>query len=103
MHPSLRAQVTVGILPINLDGGTLNARHITIRLFQNFGFIAFALAVLQILAKQHARPITGFRSTGPSLNVNKAIAGIHLIVKHASKLKVGNRFTVSIGIDFKRA
>ena len=102
MYSSLRAQVTVGILPINLDGGALNTRHIAIRLFQNFGFIAFAFTVLEVLTKQHARPITGFCATSTCLNVNKAITGIHLIVKHASKLEVGNRFTVPLGIDFKR-
>ena len=95
--------MTVGILPINLDGRALNARHIAIRLFQNFSFIAFAFTVLEVLTKQHARPIAGLGSTGTRLNVNKAIAGIHLVVKHAPKLKVGNRFTVSLGIDFKRA
>ena len=102
MHPSLGAEVTVGILPINLDGGALNASYITIGFFQNFGFVAFAFTVLEVLAKQHARPITGLGSAGTRLNVNKTIAGIHLIVKHATKLEVCNSFTVTIGVHFNR-
>ena len=45
MNPGFGTEVTIGIFPIDFDRSAFNTGNIAIRLFQNFCFVAFTLAV----------------------------------------------------------
>ena len=58
------------------------------RFFQHFDTEALALAIAQIHALQHLRPVLRFGAAGAGLDVDEAIVGIHRIGEHAAEFHV---------------
>ena len=91
MHARLRAQMTVGIVAADFQRGAFEAGNFTGRFFQQFDFEFFAFAVTQLHALKYRRPILCFSAAGASLNVEKAVVGIHVAGEHAAKFHFGDR------------
>src|ERR1044071_7545924 len=100
MHTGLAAQQTKSVITFDFDRRAAYARNITRSLFQYLGLKAFAFAITQILAQQHAGPVAGFGSTSASLNVDKAIEGVSRVIKHPPKLQVMHDYFEFFGFTF---
>ena len=61
------------------------------RLFHHLGLEALALAVLQVLAQQHLRPVAGLGAAGAGLDVEEAVARVGRVVEHAAELELRRR------------
>ena len=69
------------------DRRTLDSRHFAVALIDDLGLDAVAVRPLEIHAQQHGRPVLGFGSAGPGLNVQKGVVRVHLTREHALKLE----------------
>ena len=95
--------MSICIFTIDFNRSALNASYVTIRLFQDFGFVTLAFAILEILAIEHAGPIAGFSTAGTCLNINKAIARIHLVVEHPTELKIVDDLAITLNVLLNRS
>jgi hypothetical protein len=55
------------------------------------GLEALALAVLQVLAQQHAGPVAGLGAAGAGLDVDEAVARVGRVAEHAAELELLDR------------
>ena len=76
------------------------SQSVTGRFVFNCGFETFALGVFQILAQQHAGPVTGLGAAGASLDVDKAVQRVSLVSEHAAELKVCDQRSQFGGFSF---
>ncbi len=90
MHAGFGAQGAVGVFALDLDAGGLDAGHVAVGFFQQFGLEALAFAVFQVLAQQHRRPVAGFGAAGAGLDVDEAVAGVGRVVEHAAEFQRGD-------------
>ena len=81
------AQVSVGIIAFDLDGGCLDSGDFSVGLFQNRRIESFAFAIAQILAENHGCPVLGFGTACARLDVNEAVAWVHRIGKHSAEFQ----------------
>ena len=86
VHAGFGAQVAVGVVASDLDAGALDAGDLAVRLLEDLGLIALALAVAQVHAQQHRRPVLGLRAAASGLDVDEARVGIHRIGEHPAEL-----------------
>src|SRR5690606_20144684 len=95
-------KVSVSVFPRHLDGGRLDARYFAFGFFQNFSLEILVLAVAQVLAQQHGRPILSFSAPGAGLYVDKAIVRIGRVGEHASELQLLELGADCIDVGFDR-
>jgi hypothetical protein len=69
----------------------LDAGHVAVGFVFQRGLEALALAVLQVLAQQHAGPVAGLGAAGAGLDVDEAVQRVGRVVEHAPELEVMNR------------
>ena len=81
------AQHAEAVFAGELDGRGLDAGHIPFRLFQHFDAVALALAVLDVHAQQHRRPVLGFGAAGAGLDVDEAVERVGRIIEHAAEFE----------------
>jgi hypothetical protein len=92
------AQVAVGVLAIHLDGGALDPGDIARCFLEDSGLEAAPLAIAQVLAQQHRRPVAGFGAAGAGLDFDEAVAGVGRIVEHPPEFKVLDAFLDLLGV-----
>jgi hypothetical protein len=102
MHAGFGAQEAVGIVALDLDRGAADAGHVAVGLLQQFGLEALALAVLEVLAQQHAGPVAGFGAAGAGLDVDEAVVGVGRVVEHAAEFEVGDQLLRRVEVAFDR-
>jgi len=88
VHAGLGAQQAVGVVALDLDGGAANARHVALGLFEHLGLEALALAVLEVLAHEHLRPVAGLGAAGAGLDVDEAVGWVGRVVEHPAELEL---------------
>ena len=97
------AQQTVGVLALDLDGGTLDARSVACGFFFHRGFKAFAFGVSDVLTQQHAGPVASLGAARTGLNVHKAVQRIGRVVEHAAEFQLlhfgGNALRLTLDGD----
>ena len=101
VNTGFRPQPAEGVVPSDMHGGTLDARHFARRALDEFALEPTRLTPAQIHAEQHFGPILRFGPTGTRLNVEECTHGIHLAAEHALEFKVGEAAfrTIKIGDD----
>ena len=88
VHAGFGAQQTKSVFAFDFQSGALDTRHITRRLVFQRGLETFALGVFQILAQQHAGPVTGLGAARTRLDVQECVAGVSWIVEHAAEFEL---------------
>src|SRR4029079_8555788 len=93
------------VLALDLDGGAADAGDVAGRLFHDLGLEALPLAVLEVLAQQHRRPVARLGAAGAGLDVDEAVARIERVVEHAPELELGDRRLElgGVGLDAEQA
>jgi hypothetical protein len=102
MDAGFGAQIAIGIVAVDLDGGALDAGDVAVGLFQQGGLEAATFAVAQVLAQQHRRPVAGLSAAGAGLDFHEAVAGVRRIVEHPPELQVLDAFFDLLGVGFQR-
>ena len=87
MYASFGTQKAIRVITFDLDTGGLDARDIAFRFFQNLGLETLTLAVAQVLAQQHGRPVLGLGAARTRLNINETIVLIEWVGEHAPELQ----------------
>ena len=87
VHAGFSAQQAKGVFALDLDGGTLDACRVARGLIFNDGLEAFALGIFEVLAQQHAGPVTSLSAARARLDIQKAIQRVCGIVEHAAELQ----------------
>ena len=98
MHARFGTQQAKGIVAFYLECGTADASHVTLGLFHHLDLETLALAILEVLAQEHRRPVARFRAARSGLNVDKTIAGVGRVVEHAAELHLFHRGAQGVGI-----
>jgi hypothetical protein len=101
VHAGLRAQLAEGVVALDLQRRAADAGDVALGLFQHLGLEALALAVLQVLAQQHRRPVAGLGAAGAGLDVDEAVQRIRRVAEHAAELELLDRLAqrVRLGLD----
>src|SRR5690606_13070868 len=89
VHADLGAQPAEGVVPLDVDGGALDARHFAGGAFDQVGLEAFVVGPAQVHAQQHFRPILGLGAAGAGLDIQVGIVGVHLAGEHAAEFQLG--------------
>ena len=90
VHAGLGAQVAVRVVAVDLDRRALDARHFAGRFLEHLDLEALALAVAQVHAQQHRRPVLRLGAAGARLDVDEAVVRVHRIGEHAPEFEVGD-------------
>ena len=84
----------------------LDAGDVAFGFFQHFDGVALALAVFQVHAQQHRRPVLRFGAAGAGLDVDEAVERVGRVVEHAAEFEGGElRFSMpamSASTDMQR-
>ena len=88
MHAGFGAQIAVGIIAGHLHARALDAGDFAFGFLEDLGLVAAALAVAQVHAQQHGRPVLCLGAATPRLNVDEAWIRVHRIVEHPAELHV---------------
>ena len=105
VHAGLGAQQAEGVVALDLDRRAADAGDVALGLFHHLGLEALALAVLQVLAQQHLRPVAGLGAAGAGLDVDEAVARVGRVVEHAAELELldGRLELGGVGLDRAQA
>ena len=90
VHAGFGAQIAVGVVAGDLDRRALDAGHFACGFFEHLGAIAFALAIAQVHALEHRRPVLRLGAAGARLDVDEARCRIHRIVEHPAEFQIGD-------------
>ena len=90
MDAGLGAQEAVGVFAIHLDGAALDAGDFAFGLLEQFDLEVAALAVAQVHALEHARPVLGLGAAGAGLDLDEAGVGVHRVGEHAAKFELAD-------------
>jgi len=84
----LGAQIAVGVFARELDRAVLDAGDFALGLFHQLDAEALLLAVAQVHAFEHARPVLGLGATGAGLDFDEAVVGVHRVAEHATEFEL---------------
>lgn len=84
------AQVAVCVFAGDLDRRVLDARDVAVGFLEHFGLEALALAVAQILAQQHRRPVARLGAARARLDVDEAVVRVGRVREHPAEFDVGD-------------
>ena len=90
VDPRLRAQHAVGVLAGELDGRRLDAGDFAFGFFEHLDREALALAVLDVHAQQHRRPVLRLGAAGAGLDVDEGVERVGRVVEHAPEFQPGD-------------
>ncbi|PRG12564.1 hypothetical protein C6Q21_06990 [Burkholderia multivorans] len=90
MDAGFRAQVAVCVFARYLDRRVLDPGDVAVGFFEHFGLEALALAVAQVLAQQHRRPVAGLGAAGAGLDVDEAVVWVGRVREHPAEFDVGD-------------
>mmetsp|Transcript_53742 Transcript_53742/g.126656 ORF Transcript_53742/g.126656 Transcript_53742/m.126656 type:complete len:295 (+) Transcript_53742:1791-2675(+) len=102
VHAGLGAQQAEGVLALHLDRRALDAGHVAGRFVFQRGLEALALAVLQVLAQQHAGPVAGLGAAGAGLDVDEAVARVGRVVEHPAEFQLLDLGLQRLGVFLDR-
>jgi hypothetical protein len=105
VHAGLGAQEAERVLALDLDRRAADAGDVAGGLLHHLGLEALSLAVLEVLAQQHRRPVARFGAAGAGLDVDEAVARVERVVEHAPELELGDgRLELGgVGLDADQA
>ena len=98
MNAGFGTQPTIGIIALDVNGGTLDARHFALHQFDYLGLEAAALGPAQIHAQKHVGPVLGFGATRTGLYVEVGVVGVHFAGEHAAEFKLLELFIKTLKI-----
>ena len=98
MHARFGPQVPVGVVSVDLRAGALDACDLAVGFLEDLGPVAFALAIAQIHAQEHRRPVLCLGATAARLDVDETGVWIHRIVEHPTELHVADGMLERIDI-----
>src|SRR5439155_2605236 len=75
----------------NLHAGALDACDFAFGLLHHFGLVALALAITQVHAQKHRRPVLSLGAAAARLDIDETGIGIHRIVEHPTEFHVADR------------
>jgi hypothetical protein len=101
VDPGLGAEIAECVVAGHLDAGALDARDLARRLFEDLGLVAATLAVTQVHAQQHRRPILRLGASAACLDVDKTGIRVHRIVEHPAELEILDRCGDASGVAFQ--
>jgi hypothetical protein len=84
------AQEAVRVFARHLDRRALDAGDVAVGFFEHFGLEALALAVAQVLAQQHRRPVARLGAAGAGLDVDEAVVRVGRVREHAAEFDVAD-------------
>ena len=90
MHAGLRAEEPVRVFAVGLDRRALDARHFTGRFLEHLDGKALALAVAQVHAQKHRRPVLRLGAAAARLDIDERTAGVERVVEHAPEFEIGD-------------
>lgn len=80
-------QPAVGVLALNMNGGTLDARDFTLGDFHQLAFEAMRFDPAEVHAQHHIGPILRFGTARTRLNLDVTVVFVHFAGEHATELK----------------
>ncbi|MGF6877594.1 hypothetical protein OKW35_007073 [Paraburkholderia sp. MM5477-R1] len=96
--PVFGTQEAVRVVAFDLDRRVLDAGDVAFGLLEHFGLEALALAITQILAQQHRRPVARLGAAGAGLDVEKGVVGIGRVREHPAEFHVGDACLDGLGV-----
>ena len=97
------AQISVRVVATYFYRRAFDASDFAFRFFEDFGFEPFLLAVAQVHAQQHRRPVLRFGTARARLDLDEAVVRIHRVVEHPAQLQLGDRVVEALGVVTDRS
>jgi hypothetical protein len=90
VHAGLGAQAAVGVVAEDLQRHALDAGDLAVGALEHLHPEAALVAVLDVHALEHRRPVLRLGAAGAGLDVREAVVGVERVGEHAPELERGD-------------